>query len=54
MYSNSVLQYAPEPRQTLKQLCGLRAKKMLWERLSLSNFTVPPSRIFNRIDWQSS
>jgi putative methyltransferase (TIGR04325 family) len=40
MYSNSVLQYTPEPRQTLKQLCSLRAKKMLWERLSLSADSV--------------
>jgi putative methyltransferase (TIGR04325 family) len=40
MYSNSVLQYTPEPRQTLNQLCSLRAKKMLWERLTLSTGSV--------------
>lgn len=36
MYSNGALQYATDPLTKLKQLCGLRAKKMLWYRLSLS------------------
>jgi hypothetical protein len=36
MHSNSVLQYTPDPEDTLKRLCGLRARRMIWERLSLS------------------
>lgn len=36
MHSNSVLQYTPDPEDILKRLCGLRAKRMIWERLSLS------------------
>jgi hypothetical protein len=36
MHSNSVLQYTPDPTVTLEQLCGLRAGRMIWERLSLS------------------
>lgn len=36
MYSNSVLQYTPDPEDTLKRLCGLRANRMIWERLALS------------------
>jgi hypothetical protein len=37
MHSNSALQYTPAPEQTLTQLCGLRASRMIWERLSLSD-----------------
>jgi hypothetical protein len=40
MYSNSVLQYTPDPEETLRQLCGLRAKRMIWERLSLSDANI--------------
>src|SRR5207244_2202966 len=40
MYSNSVLQYTAEPENTLERLCGLRAKRMIWERISLSKAHV--------------
>lgn len=40
MHSNSALQYTPDPEETLAQLCALRAKKMLWLRLSLSESSV--------------
>jgi hypothetical protein len=36
MYSNSVLQYTPDPEDTLKRLCDLRARRMIWERITLS------------------
>jgi len=36
MHSDSVLQYTADPEETLTQLCSLRAKRMIWERLSLS------------------
>lgn len=36
MHSNSALQYTSEPEDALKQLCGLRAKRMIWERIALS------------------
>jgi hypothetical protein len=36
MYSNSALQYTPDPEQALTQLCDLRARRMIWERLILS------------------
>jgi hypothetical protein len=35
MHSNGALQYAPEPIQKLRELCGLRAKKMHWYRALL-------------------
>jgi hypothetical protein len=40
MHSNGALQYAPDPEHKLKQLCELRAKKMLWYRLSLSTDSI--------------
>jgi hypothetical protein len=40
MHSNGALQYTPDPEGTLKQLCSVRAKKMLWQRLSLSRSGV--------------
>jgi hypothetical protein len=40
MHSNGALQYAPDPEQKLRQLCELRAKKMLWYRLSLSTGAI--------------
>jgi hypothetical protein len=40
MHSNSALQYTSDPRETLSQLCALRAKTMLWQRLSLSNSSI--------------
>jgi hypothetical protein len=36
MHSNSVLQYTPDPEDTLKRLCGLHAGRMVWERIALS------------------
>lgn len=36
MHSNSVLQYTPDPEDTLRRLCGLRARRMIWERTTLS------------------
>lgn len=35
IYSNGALQYAPDPEEKLKQLCGAKAKKMLWHRVLL-------------------
>jgi hypothetical protein len=40
MHSNSVLQYTPDPEETLKRLCALRAKRLVWERLSLSDANI--------------
>lgn len=36
IYSSGALQYAPDPERTLGQLCGVRAKRILWDRLTLS------------------
>jgi putative methyltransferase (TIGR04325 family) len=36
MHSNGALQYTPDPERMLAQLCGLRAKTMLWHRAILS------------------
>ena len=36
MHSSGALQYTPEPDVTLRELCGLRAKRMLWQRMALS------------------
>lgn len=33
MHSNGALQYTPEPENTLRQLCSLSAKRMLWYRV---------------------
>ena len=40
MHSNSALQYAPDPLEKLNQLCAVRAKTMLWKRLSLSKSSI--------------
>jgi putative methyltransferase (TIGR04325 family) len=40
MHSNSALQYTPDPRETLIQLCALRAKRMFWQRLGLSKSSI--------------
>jgi putative methyltransferase (TIGR04325 family) len=40
MHSNSALQYTPAPLETLRQLCALRATRMLWQRLALSNSSI--------------
>jgi hypothetical protein len=40
MHSNSVLQYAPDPEETLKRLCRLGARRMIWERIALSKAHV--------------
>jgi hypothetical protein len=40
MHSNSALQYTPEPEETLERLCGLRAKRMIWERIALSKANI--------------
>jgi putative methyltransferase (TIGR04325 family) len=37
MHSNGALQYTPEPRLTLQQLCSLKASRMCWDRVLLSN-----------------
>jgi trans-aconitate methyltransferase len=36
MNSNSALQYTPDPEDTLKRLCHLRAKRMTLGRITLS------------------
>jgi hypothetical protein len=40
MHSNSALQYTPDPEDILKRLCYLRAKRMTWERITLSEANV--------------
>jgi hypothetical protein len=40
IHSSGALQYTPEPEQTLRELCGLNAKKMLWLRMALSTDTL--------------
>jgi hypothetical protein len=40
MYSNSALQYTPEPEDTLKRLCHLRARRMTWLRIALSTANI--------------
>jgi hypothetical protein len=40
MHSNSALQYASDPLEKLEQLCAVRAKTMLWKRLSLSKSSI--------------
>jgi hypothetical protein len=40
MHSNGALHYTPEPDVTLRELCGLRAKRMLWQRMALSTDSV--------------
>lgn len=37
MHSNGALQYVRDPEETLKRLCGLNAKTMLWYRVTLSD-----------------
>lgn len=37
MYSNGALQYTADPSATLKRLCAIRATKMLWQRVLLSD-----------------
>ena len=37
MHSNGALQYTPEPRLTLQKLCSLKASRMCWDRVLLSN-----------------
>jgi putative methyltransferase (TIGR04325 family) len=36
MHSNGALQYTPNPKQTLRELCGLGARRMIWNRMALS------------------
>jgi hypothetical protein len=40
MHSSGALQYTPEPQKTLRELCGLNAKKLLWLRMALSTDTL--------------
>jgi len=40
MHSNGALQYTPEPELTLRQLCGLGSKTMLWHRVLLSREAI--------------
>ena len=37
MHSNSALQYTSKPEEALKQLCDLGAKRMNWQRMTLSH-----------------
>jgi hypothetical protein len=37
MHSDGALQYAPDPIATLKELCAVHARVMMWKRLLLSN-----------------
>lgn len=37
MHSNSALQYAADPESALRQLCSLRANRMIWKRIALSD-----------------
>lgn len=42
MYSDGALQYTPSPEQSLRDLCGINAKQMLWRRLLFSQSTHTP------------
>ena len=37
MHSNGAIQYTRDPIQTLKELCSVSAKRMIWRRLFLSD-----------------
>jgi putative methyltransferase (TIGR04325 family) len=37
MHSNAALHYTPDPLRTLGELCALKAKQMLWDRVLLSS-----------------
>lgn len=51
MHSNSALQYSPNPSETLNALCALRAQRMLWDRLFLSDgATFKETQTSNLID----
>jgi len=41
MHSDGAIQYTPSPEIVLKELCGVKAKQMLWRRVFLA-----PSRLF--------
>ena len=48
MHSNGAIQFAPQPPQTIAQLCGLRAAKLLWYRINFSDsadMTIQVSRL---------
>jgi putative methyltransferase (TIGR04325 family) len=47
MHSNGALQFASDPQETLRQLCGLGAKKLIWQRLVLSGGDEPERVIFS-------
>jgi hypothetical protein len=40
MHSNGALQYTLEPEDILNRLCGLRTKRMIWERIALSKANI--------------
>jgi hypothetical protein len=37
MHSNGALHFSPDPERTLHELCGIGAKKMLWDRMFISH-----------------
>lgn len=41
MHSNGALQYTPDPVGKLTQLCAIRARRMHWDRISLSTTDQP-------------
>lgn len=51
MHSNGALQYTPDPEATLREICALGAKTMLWRRVQLSpgetQRTVQTSRLLD-------
>ncbi len=40
MHSNGAIQYTPDPEATVRALCAVRARIMLWKRLTLSTASV--------------
>lgn len=49
VHSNGALQYTPDPNATLRSLCDVRAKRMLWFRLLLGR-EIPKMQISRLAD----
>jgi hypothetical protein len=49
MYSNGALQYTTDPEQTLRQLCSVGAKTMLWQRIALSSEEIQREEQLSRL-----
>src|SRR5689334_1585036 len=45
IYSNGALQYTPDPATTLKELCAVGAKVLVWKRVVFSDRVVTEQQI---------